>query len=439
MDDYERGLLAFKECLLKKPASEVKEALSEFYVLESTLKENLHRTRLFGDNETRRSNRAEIIYALNQLASDYCGISFNELCERQPDLKPKGSLRPSSGSTQTPPLNVSTEVLTRTMPTAYCYNLSASDFPFVTVTLDNTAPGSKDIPVLVSAVVDNYSDPDTTAVSVVAQKKEHVSLLPPLRPSAIATLNDTQPATLRVVIERNTSPKDVINTRTFPIRLHARNTALLALKKPDDSIKDLSDYLAAWVTPRHPEIEKMLPKAARHHSRQELVGYVADANTLPELAITVREQARAIFNALRDINLVYVDSAGLEVTSEQVTQHVRLPGDTLMMGGAANCIDASVLFASLLMAASIDPVLVLVPGHSFVGWHIWRSVNQYEFLEMTEINKGDFDAAQQSAQRRYDKAQIKGHHERPLFDPNGFLRVIDVVACRKKGILPLGY
>lgn len=435
MGDYEHGLIALKGCIKKNVNPGDKDALVEFDVLEFRLKENMHRVRLFGDDETRRSNRAEIIYALNQLANHHCGTSFNELCERRSDL----SLRPLSDSAQVPPLRISTEVLTRTMPTAYCYNLSASDFPFVTVTLDNTASGSEDITVLVSAVVDNYSDPDTTAVHVVAREKKHVSLLPSLRPRMIATLNDIQPAILRVVVERNTAPKEVIDTQTYPIRLHARNTALLALKKPDGSIEDLSDYMAAWVTPRHPEVEKLLPKAARHHPRQELVGYVADANTLSELAIPVREQARAFFNVLRDIDLVYVDSADLAVTSEQVTQHIRLPGDTLGMGGAANCIDASVLFASLLMAASIDPILVLVPGHSFVGWHIWQGVNQYEFLEMTETKKGDFDAAQQAAQRRYDKAQIKGHHERPLFDSNGFLRVVDIVTCRKRGILPLGY
>jgi len=74
-------------------------ALDEFNVHEAKLLDNLRRERLFGSTETIRSERAAILYALNQLARDHLGTSFNDLCQarvgRQPAATPAGS---TSGS-----------------------------------------------------------------------------------------------------------------------------------------------------------------------------------------------------------------------------------------------------------------------------------------------------------------------------------------------------
>ncbi|MBN1139471.1 MAG: hypothetical protein JXM73_23045 [Anaerolineae bacterium] len=106
-------------------------------------------------------------------------------------------------------------------------------------------------------------------------------------------------------------------------------------------------------------------------------------------------------------------------------------------GRQANCIDGTVLFASLLELANIDPLLIIVPGHAFVGWRVWKNVKRYEFLETTLIGDGDFEEAQQAAQARYDDALMNGYLDRKLFDPGGFARVIDVRTCRARGIIPL--
>lgn len=136
--------------------------------------------------------------------------------------------------------------------------------------------------------------------------------------------------------------------------------------------------------------------------------------------------------------MVYIDSPlNLGEQAGQVTQRVRLPTESLAAGGSANCIDGTVLFASLLELASIDPFIVIVPGHAFVGWRIWQGVHEYEFLETTMIGSDDFNAAQQVAQAQYNDALMRGYLNRGLFDPAGFARLIDVAACRTKGILPL--
>jgi hypothetical protein len=46
---------------------------------QQRLTENIHQTRLYGDTETRRAERAEVVSHLNNLASETTGQSFNDL------------------------------------------------------------------------------------------------------------------------------------------------------------------------------------------------------------------------------------------------------------------------------------------------------------------------------------------------------------------------
>jgi len=333
---------------------------------------------------------------------------------------------------------VSVSLLTRTVPTAYCHHLDVSAFPLVTVTLDNTGQGCANAALRISAAVEGYSDEAVASPRVVQGQQARVSLLPVLRPPAVATLNEMRPATLRVTVEQTAPTARTLYDQTERIHLHARDTALLAVEAPDGSIVDLTRYLAAWVTPRRPEIEQLLRRAAEHHPARCFAGYQG-ASTLTEGAAIVRVQAQALFTALKqDADLVYVNSPlNLGQQAGQVTQRVRLPTESLAAGGSANCIDGTVLFASLLELASLDPFIVVVPGHAFVGWRVWRGVNRYEFLETTMIGSGDFDAAQQAAQARYEDVLAKGYLSRGLFDPGGFARLIDVAACRVQGIASL--
>ena len=57
----------------------------------------------------------------------------------------------------------------------------------------------------------------------------------------------------------------------------------------------------------------------------------------------------------------------------------------------------------LLVSLRRFPAIVLVPGHAFVGWEVWRGADEWQFLETTMIGTDEFDAAQSSAQRQYDQ------------------------------------
>lgn len=76
-----------------------------------------------------------------------------------------------------------------------------------------------------------------------------------------------------------------------------------------------------------------------------------------------RDVLSAIYSELQSRGLSYAHIAGNFFDS---AQPVRWPSQSLS-DSAANCIDGSVLFASLAELAGADPVLIIVPGHAYFG------------------------------------------------------------------------
>lgn len=53
----------------------------------------------------------------------------------------------------------------------------------------------------------------------------------------------------------------------------------------------------------------------------------------------------------------------------------------------ANCVDGSVLFASILRKISIKPFLVTIPGHMYVGFFLSLDKSDFVGLETTVIGE----------------------------------------------------
>ncbi len=295
-------------------------------------------------------------------------LGLLKFTEPKDPAQDKGARRWGAVDTAPAPPDVSVRLLNEKVPTAYCYQLTAENLPLVTVRIDNTGQGCGNAAVRISAVIDGYSSPETTRIDVMQGKTREVALLPGLQPAAIRSLNEIRPASITVQAQQIEPVERELYHKTHPVQMHAYDTALLALKAPDGSMVDLTDYLAAWVTPRHAAVERLLRQAA-DYPPHHFVGY-QNMGTLAQSADFVREQVAAIFLALKEKAQIKYVSSPLNLGKEagQMTQRVRLPADSLEAGGSANCIDGTVLFASVLALASLNPVLVLVPGHAFVGW-----------------------------------------------------------------------
>jgi hypothetical protein len=139
---------------------------------------------------------------------------------------------------------------------------------------------------------------------------------------------------------------------------------------------------AAYVNENHPLLDKILQEALE----TKIVG--AFRVTTHEHDETLK-QVFAVWSALQKRNLQYSNTTAIPGGSDVVqSQYVRFVDQTLT-NTQANCVDGSVLFASLLRKISIEPFLVTVPGHMYVGFYLGAGKSQFVGLETTVIGLPD--------------------------------------------------
>ena len=306
-------------------------------------------------------------------------------------------------SSKTTALDAAIRLRMTHIPTAIYHLLSADDSPLLEVELTNTAREMRRVRVM--ARVEGYS---ADAIATVELDRSGdaahrtVRLLPTLFPQAIDPVRELTRATVTVLVEelpfssagdsRGNTALRIETHDSLPIWMLARNAAPLAVRDPQNGTwVDLTRYFGAFVTPNRPEVMAFLRKAADHHPQKRLVGYQGD----------VTAQARAIFDALKeDAGITYVNST-LSFNPEQSArgQRVRLPRESLCER-QANCIDGTLLFASLLEASSLHPAIVVVPGHAFVAWERSLDSGRWDYLETTMIGSNIFAEAQEIGVRK---------------------------------------
>jgi hypothetical protein len=139
---------------------------------------------------------------------------------------------------------------------------------------------------------------------------------------------------------------------------------------------------AAYVNENHPLLDKILQEALE----TKIVG--AFKVTTHEHDETLR-QVFALWSALQKRGLQYSSTTTTPGGSETVqSQFVRFV-DQSLGNTQANCVDGSVLFASLLRKISIEPFLVTIPGHMYVGFYLGGGKSQFIGLETTVLGIAD--------------------------------------------------
>jgi hypothetical protein len=282
------------------------------------------------------------------------------------------------------------------VPTAIVHLLTADAIPLVTCAVRNAQNTTRRLRI--TSFIDGYSAAAVDTVELEAQQTHVFRQLPVMYPAAAREVSELTRATLNVLVEdldRGTSPVEL--HRSVPVWLLARTSAPLALQDPaSGEWHDTSPFFGAFVTPNATAVMAFLRKAADHHPQHLIVGYQGDESM-------VEPQVQAVFDALKqDGRLTYVNSVLTSSPDEGFPdQRVRLPRESLEEQ-QANCIDGTVLYASLLEAASLSPAIVVVPGHAFLAWETWDGSNDWRYLETTMTGSHSFAdacaAATQTAQ-----------------------------------------
>ncbi|HET8541015.1 MAG TPA: hypothetical protein VFL83_14170 [Anaeromyxobacter sp.] len=276
------------------------------------------------------------------------------------------------------------------VPTAIAHLLDVKT-PLVTFTIKNAR--TKALRVRVTAEVLGYSARAIETCEIDPGGEAVVDQLPTLYPEELHKIGSLTRASLAVMVQ-DLDGGTVEQQRTYPIWLLARTSAYLAMEDPSTGgWIDLTRYLGAWVTPDAPAVMDLLRAAAAAHPDKQIVGYQVDA-------LGVEAQVKAVFEALKAADVRYVNSVlSFAPAGGFATQRIRLPREALETR-SANCIDGTVLMASVLEAASLRPAIVLVPGHAFLAWETQRGSGSWDYVETTMIAKASFAQARDVARER---------------------------------------
>lgn len=199
---------------------------------------------------------------------------------------------------------------------------------------------------------------------------------------ALKNNNQAEPISVAVTVEMN--GKDLgQRVRTFSVR--SINECLLGYVTHGTKFHDTGVFFAAYVNEENPSIDKVLREALNTRIVNRFLGY---QNITPD---GVDKQVYALWNVLQKRKFRYSSISNTSLSSNVVySQRVRTFDDALE-SSQINCVDGSVLFASLLRAINIDPVLIRTPGHMFVGYYTDSSHKNMNVLETTMIGDVDLD------------------------------------------------
>lgn len=259
------------------------------------------------------------------------------------------------------------------------------------------------------------------------------------------------PANVTVTLSIDGKPA---GQRTGTLRVHSISDCLHGYRLPDGKIRNMPWMFAAYVNENHPAIEEILKEALDSKVINRFVAYQKGPDE-------VLKQVFAIWDVFQRRGFRY-STISTTVTSGTktavISQTVRLVDDSLR-SAQANCVDGSVLFASVLRRMGIDPFIVLLPHHAFLGFYLDADHKTTRFLETTRMGsvdlnelKDDSGAGVAVSEKTKDSASYKsfvsavnyGQMEynkikEKLQDPGGDAnyQVIDIAKERKRGVIPI--
>lgn len=207
---------------------------------------------------------------------------------------------------------------------------------------------------------------------------------------------------------------------------------------------------AAYVNEDHPWIDQLLREALNAGTVSAFIGYQGSQDD-------VYRQIFSIWNVLQRRGFRFSSITTTSIGSSGVSsQYVRFLEDAVRTS-EANCIDGSVLFASIFRRIGLDPMIVLIPGHAFVGVYLDRTHRMYAFLETTMMGNVDLrsysedgslaslfgaQTRNQVSWKTFNMAIQQGNQEHyanaARFRGNdGTYFIIEIAAARKAGIAPI--
>ena len=256
--------------------------------------------------------------------------------------------------------------------------------------------------------------------------------------------------------------------KTETVQVRSINDCPFGVSNEEETLNDTGSVagdaeigwmFAAYVNENHPMLDKILQEALATKIANAFLGYQRDDPA------EVMKQVFAIWSALQKRGIQYSSTTTTPGGSEEVySQYVRFL-DQSITNTQANCVDGSVLFASILRKISIQPFLVTVPGHMYMGFYLGSDKKDFVGLETTAIGvqnatdeeKSDDPKALTALRGKLDEKTRGGRdwktfakavqiatddlekNEDNFEGDNANYQFIDLDEARSEGIMPIPY
>jgi hypothetical protein len=247
------------------------------------------------------------------------------------------------------------------------------------------SPGD-DVPVTVTITSDSILEPSTFTGTLATQDTIY-AIFPRIKYKYGMLMKNKQPIPISVTFRVEVGDEEP-EEHTATMTLRSVNDCPFTVSH-GESITDVSFVFAAYVNEQHPFVDKVL--------REGLNGGVVDSFTGYQSgdAAEVYRQVYALWHALTERDLRYSNITTSAADSASVSsQHVRLIDESIN-NAQANCVDGSVLLASLLRKIDIEPMLVFIPGHCYLAFFLDKEQTQLVALETTLIGSAADDSTRE--------------------------------------------
>ena len=280
---------------------------------------------------------------------------------------------------------------------------------------------------------------------------------------ALRELSQQLPVNLRIKVQLGDLPPQ---TQLKTVILRSINDCPLAVyhlpegktwEEADEEeveVVDVSWMIAAYVNENHPWIQEILKEALTSEIVDSFDGYQSED---PQ---QVYAQVFAVWHALRSKGVRYSDiTANAEGSPLVSSQHVRFIEETVRHS-QANCVDGSVVLASILRKIGLKCQLALVPGHCYLTFALDENEEDFAGLETTLIGSKEFDkpSGLDSAMRKLARSnktlpswpsfaaaisvgteELKEQIDSLADEDEADYLLVDIESARQLGIMPLGY
>lgn len=238
----------------------------------------------------------------------------------------------------------------------------------------------------------------------------------------------------------------LIEKQTIVVRIRSINESVYAYSYLLDENRwaNTGWLFAAYVNEDHEWIDQILKEALNSRAVNSFIGYQGKPDD-------VIQQVFAVWYVLQRRGFRYssiTDTSGTGTTQKVYSQYVRL-FDESINASQANCVDGTVLLASILKKIGIRVALILVPGHCLLAFDLDGKGN-WRGLETTMM--GNVDLARFPDEATKIKASIEGFSQAvaignktlnasaPKINENHpQYKLVDINQARRAGVLPISW